>query len=153
MVRYQELFDYLKVRLAVDEGSDDSGAPEKYAEIVAAGYTWDFTEEFAEKHGLFWGELAQILEDMGYNSDEDVLDFAVRHIPGHEIIGHESFKTPREIAVEKGLFCHPHVDGKSVSWHEAFRAQEAGLRVEWKVPCTQDAPYAKPDLDRAVGYM
>jgi hypothetical protein len=147
-VTYQDLFDYLKQRIDAEDDQWEEGMP-------PADWAIDFvfTKEFAKKHGLFWGELLQTLEDRGYCSDEDLLCFAVLQIPGHEIIGQESFKTPREIATEKGLYCHPQVNGKPVSPHEAFEAQEAGVPHEWDVPCTKDAPYARLDIDRARRFM
>lgn len=147
-VTYQELFDYLKERIDAEDDLWEEDMPP-----AAWTIDFEFTKEFAEKHGLYWGELSQTLEDRSYCSDADLLYFGVYHIPGHEIIGQESFKTPREIAVEKGLYCHPQVNGKPVSPHEAFEAQEAGLPHEWDVPCAKDAPYATPDIARARSYM
>ena len=69
---------------------------------------------------------------MGYGCEFELVEFVGINsypIPSHEIIGQESFKTPREIAAGKGLFCHPQVNGKPVSPHEAFERRRLDCRT------------------------
>ncbi len=135
MVKYRELFDYMYKRLADGEQCDN---------------TLRLTKRFAEQHDLSFGELSQVLEGMGGYCDCEVLMNAADGIPAQDRIGQESFKTPQQIAVEQGLFCHCRVNGKPVSWQEAVIARKAGLLVEWYVPCSKDDPLALPDLNRAI---
>jgi hypothetical protein len=104
MVTYRELFDYLEQRLVDGERCDN---------------TLRLTKRFAEQHDLSFGEPSQVLEDMCGCCDCMVLVNAAGRIPVQDIIGQESFRTPRQIAAELGLFCHCRVDGEPVSWQEA----------------------------------
>ena len=134
-VTYRELFGYLEQRLAAGEQCD---------------HTLRWTQEFADSHGLFFGELSQIFEGLGSHCDCEVLLNAAPKIPPQDPIGQESFKTPRQIAIDQGLFCHCRVDGKPVPYPEAVAAAEAGASVELHVPCAKDDSYAMPDLNRAL---
>jgi hypothetical protein len=67
-----------------------------------------------------------------------------------QVIGKETFVTPRRYAIEHGLYCHERIGGVPVSWEEAVAAKREGVKVEWHVPCGKDDPYASPDVGRAA---
>lgn len=134
-VTYGELFRHLKQQLAGGKTCD---------------HTLRLTKKFAEKHDLSYGELSQVLEDMGGRCDCEVLLNAAQKIPPEDSIGQGSFKTPRQVALEQGFYCHCRVDGKPVSFRDAENAAKAGLAAEFWIPCTKDDPHAMPDLNRAI---
>ncbi len=136
-VTYGDLFAHLERQLEGGEKCDN---------------TLRLTKEFAEQHNLSFGELSQVLEDMSGHCDCEVLLNAECRVPPGDPIGQESFKTPRQIAVEQGFYCHCRVDGKPVSHEEAVKAAQAGSSVEYWAPCTKDDPHAMPDLNRAMLY-
>jgi hypothetical protein len=136
-VTYGDLFAHLEQQLAGGEECD---------------HTLRLTKEFAEQHDLSFGELSQVFEDMSGRCDCKVLLNAEDRIPPEDPIGQESFKTPRQIAIEQGFYCHCHVDGKPVSFEEAVKAAQVGSSVEYWVPCMRDDPHAIPDLNRATQY-
>jgi hypothetical protein len=113
-MRYGQLFDYLDRRLARKECDN----------------TLRFTQQFARRHRLFFGELSQTVEDMGGYCDCEVLLNAARTIAPEEVIGEETFTTPRKYAIAEGLYCHCRVKGEPASWKDAFAAQEMGVHVE-----------------------
>jgi len=110
-----------------------------------------YTKQFAEAHGLNFENLSRILQAMGAFCDCQVLSNVVREIPDEEVIGEETFKTPDQIAIEKGLYCHCRLDGQPIPHWAAMVAWMTGREVEWCVPCGKDDPHAMPDSDRAVG--
>lgn len=133
MKTYGDLFDYLDRRL----------------ERCDCDNQLTHTTRFAEENGLFFGELAQRLEDMGGYCDCEVLMNAAADINPEQVIGEETFVTPRQYAIEHGLYCHSRVDGIPVSFGDAVAAKHAGRTVEWHHPCGKDDPFASTDLNRA----
>ena len=125
-VTYAEYFDYVEDRL-VEEPCDR---------------TFRHTKTFAEEHGLSFEKLAQILRETGSYCDCQVPYNSVRHIPDDAVIGQETFKTPEQLAIELGLYCHCRVNGKPVSFVDAVKAKLDGVEVEWHVPCGKDDPFA-----------
>ncbi len=105
---------------------------------MAAGCACDntlrLTEEFAEKHDLSFGDLAQILGEMGGYCDCEVLLNAEERIPGDEVIGEETFQTPYGVAIEQGWYCRFNVDGECV-------------------PCSEADLYSMLDLNRAAVFL
>jgi hypothetical protein len=133
-VRYGDLFDYLGERIPEDGGDD----------------TLDLTWRFAEEHGLYYGELSQLLQETGGYCDCEVLMNSAEYISDDEVIGEETFVTPVRYAIEHGMYCHERLAGDPISFADAVAAKEAGLKVEWHVPCGKDAPFAFPDVTRAA---
>ncbi len=82
---YGKLFRYLSTHLASGIGCDR---------------TFLLTQEFAEKHGLPFEHLAQVLGDMGGYCDCEVLLNAAPRIAEGQVIGQETFMTPRQVAIE-----------------------------------------------------
>src|SRR5262249_39281076 len=92
--------------------------------------TLKYTKEFSSKFGLFYGELSQILEGFCGYCDCGVLLNVADRIDPSQVIGKETFVSPKAYALEHGLYCRPGVTG-------------------W-VPCQKDDPLAQPDLNRAA---
>ena len=125
---YGNLFTYLCHR-RFDNGIECDG-------------TLRLTQEFAEKHGLFFEHLAQVLGDMGGYCDCEVLLNAEPRIAADQVIGQETFMTPRQVAIERGLYCRYANDDELLS------CQKAGTGCY--VPCAEDDPGAMLDLNRAA---
>jgi hypothetical protein len=128
-VTYGDLFDFLRNEL--DHRPCDN--------------TLHHTKAFAEQHGLFFGELAQTLNDFGGYCDCEVLlnVFARGVIDTSVGIGQESFKTPVQYAIDNGWYCTCRVTGEPGS------AEESSSAGAW-IPCKGDDPFAVPDLNRAI---
>lgn len=132
--RYKQLFKYLGSRVSACDG------------------TLQMTQEFAEERGLSFGELSQILEEMGGYCDCEVLLNATERIPPDAVIGEETFQTPYRVAIEQGWYCRFHVDGAPADPREVRGAREAGRTVEC-VPCSKEDLYATLDLNRAGVFL
>jgi len=126
-IRYKQLFNYLCSRSAGGHACDR---------------TLRLTREFAEKHGLSFEHLAKVLAEMGGYCDCEVLLNAAESIAANQVIGQETFMTPTQFAIERGLYCRYANDDELPS------CQEAG--TGWYVPCAKDDPGAMLDLNRAV---
>ncbi len=137
MSTYGDLFEYLTSQ---PEGEEPR----------TCDHTLRHTREFAEMHGLSFEDLSRILGETGDFCDCEALVNSAYQIPHEDVIGKETFKTPVQIAVEKGLYAHCRVDGQPVSFPEALDAKEAGRKVEMWVPCGKDDPHAMPDVNRAI---
>lgn len=137
MPTYANLFGYL-TSLLKDEA------------MGGCDHTLRFTKQFAETYKLSFEGLSRILEETGGHCDCEVLLNSAHLIPHDDVIGKETFKTPVQIAVERGLYAHCRVDGQPVSLPEALAAKEAGRKVEMWVPCGKDDPHAMPDLVRTI---
>ncbi len=87
---YKHLFDYVSRQMMSGRGCDN---------------TLRLTHEFADMHGLFFGELSQILEQMDGFCDCEVLLNSAGRIPDDEVIGEETFQTPKQLATERGWYC------------------------------------------------
>jgi hypothetical protein len=133
---YGDLFEYLHRKLA-KRGCD---------------HELTFVKKFAERHDLDFGPLSQILEDLGGFCDCEVMFNVVCNdrIDPAQVIGQETFVTPRRYAIEHGLYCHCRISGVPVPWEEAVAAKREGVEVEWHVPCGKDDPYASPAVGRAA---
>ena len=101
--KYKHLFTYVTRQMMGGMGCDN---------------TLRLTHEFAEMHGLFYGELSQILEEMDGYCDCEVLLNAAGRIPDDQAIGEETFQTPKQRALERGWYCRHGDDGKFVSCSE-----------------------------------
>jgi len=129
MTKYGELFDYLEQELGKRDACDN---------------TLRLTKLFAEQHDLSFAALSDVLMDMSGYCDCEVLFNAEFQIPHQDHIGQESFKTPRQVAVELGFFCRP------ASHEEIVKASQTGLKPPSWIPCAKDDPNAIPDLNRAI---
>ncbi len=114
--KYKHLFDYLTRRIM-------SGTP--------CDNTLRLTHAFADKNDLFFGELSQILEEMDGHCDCEVLLNVDGRIPDDEVIGEETFQTPKQRALERGWYCRCDDEGKYV-------------------PCSEKDDDAILDLNRAA---
>ena len=136
-IRYKQLFSYLGSR-------------------IADGYACDGTlrlaREFAEKHGLSFGELSQILVEMDGHCDCEALLNAAERIPADEVIGEETFQTPYRVAIERGWYFRCHVDGVPTDFDEAIVARKAGRTVR-RLPCSKADLYAELDVNRAAIFL
>lgn len=137
MPTYGDLFDYLTSR---PEGEEPR----------TCDHTLRFTKQFAEAHDLCFEDLSRILGEMYGYCDCEVLMNAAFRIPPEDVIGKETFKTPVQIAIEKGLYCNCLVDGKPASHAELVAAGRTGRKVEAWVPYGKDDPHAMPDVNRAI---
>ena len=137
---YGDLFDYLEDRLM--ESQCDG--------------TLRHTREFAIRHQLFYGELSQILADFAGHCDCEVL-FNVAscsEIDPAEVIGAETFSTPRKLAIAHGLYCCCRIDGRPVPPEEAHRAGLEGREgVQVWAPCGANTEFAVPDLNRGYALL
>ena len=129
MTTYGELFDHLKQNLNSGEGCDN---------------TLRLTKLFAEQHNLSFASLSEVLMGMGGYCDCEVLVSEELHIHDQDQIGQESFQTPKQVAVDLGLFCRPPSD------EEIVNASQTGLTIGSWIPCAKDEPNAIPDLNRAI---
>ncbi len=139
-IRYEELFDHLHTTL-----------PHQPCD-----HTLRHTAAFAKQHGLCFVALAQLLEDYGGHCDcEVMLNVSVMQgIDADELIGQESFTTPREYAIEHGLFCHNLVNGVPADWWQVNTAKQAGVSdIQFLVSCGPDDSCAFPDVAKALMVM
>jgi len=114
--KYKHLFDYVTRQMMSGRGCDN---------------TLRLTQEFAEMHDLSFGELSQILGEMDGYCDCEVLLNAVGRIPDDEVIGEETFQTPKQRAIERGWYSRHDDDGTLV-------------------PCSETDAGALLDLNRAA---
>ncbi len=131
-MKYDDLFNDLHDKLS--HGSCD--------------HTLRHAKAFAEVHGLHFGELSDVLQDMGGYCDCEVLINAAGRIDGDEEIGKETFATPTPYAIENGWYCHCLVGGTPASFEDAVAAKDTEVAVKWHVPCEKDAAHSSPDLNR-----
>jgi hypothetical protein len=135
MANYGQLFEYIESQLEQDG--------------VECDHTLRHTKDFAEMHDLRFDGLCRVLKDMGGYCDCEVLLNVEGRIPSEDVIGEETFKTPAEIAIDKGFYCNCRLDGVPLSCEDAMTAQKEGHDVQMHVPCGRDDPHSMPDLNRA----
>ena len=131
---YQDLFEYLENELCHTE----------------CDRTLRLTEQFAEGHKLPFRKLSKLLGEMGAFCDCEVVLNVPNHAPPEEVIGEETFETPLQAAINRGLYAHCRINSKPVSFAEASAAKGNGIAVKWWVPCTEHDPFAIPDTTRAI---
>ncbi len=123
--KYKHLFGYVTRQMMSGRDCDN---------------TLRLTHEFADRHGLFFGELSQILEQMDGFCDCEVLLNVDGRIPDDEVIGEETFQTPKQLATERGWYCRYDEDGTLVPCSEA----DAGALLDLNRAAVSLATEKKP---------
>ncbi|MGO9109606.1 MAG: DUF2695 domain-containing protein [Thermoguttaceae bacterium] len=111
---------------------------------VECDNTLRLTRQFADKHDLSFEQLAQVLKDMDGYCDCEVLLNAAERIAANQVIGQETFMTPRQVAIERELYCRYANDDELESCQKAGRG--------CYVACSKDEPGAMLDLNRACEF-
>lgn len=143
-VTYGDLYEFISDRVSIEE-------IELGWRIRGCGHDYKLVQHFCEMHDLFFGELTQRLLDFGARCDCGVILNVARQIPNEIVVNDETFLSPREIAIEMGWYVHCLADGEPCNLFECVHARdELGLPTQFWVPCEPDAPYAHPDINRAM---